>query len=189
MAGPASVARDQLRAFVERIERLEEEIKAINGDKTEVYAEAKANGYDVKALKAVIAKRRKSPEERSEEEAMIDLYMHALGMVPDGDSIAGDEADVVISDARTREEKVVLTVSVEDRVAAVLAEEPRAPARERKPKGDPKQGNASTACYHSDKVINGPNVECGECGQILGPADDDLEIPAILRRPLVNAQA
>lgn len=80
MSDPGGVAADQLRAFVERIERLEEEMKVINDDKKDVYAEAKANGFDVKILKRVIAWRRKQPHEREEEDAVFDLYVHALGM-------------------------------------------------------------------------------------------------------------
>jgi len=75
-----SVAQDQLRAFVERIERIEEEIKALNDDKREIYAEAKGNGFDTKALKIVIKERRQDHNERMELEAVLDLYRSALGM-------------------------------------------------------------------------------------------------------------
>jgi uncharacterized protein (UPF0335 family) len=74
----------QLRAIVERIERLEEEKKAVSAQIKEVYDEAKGNGFDVKTLRKVVAIRKKKPEERSEEEAMLDLYLHALGMLPGG---------------------------------------------------------------------------------------------------------
>lgn len=69
----------QLRAFVERIERIEEEIKASNDDKRDIYAEAKGQGFDVKALKAVIARRRKDPSELTEFEALVETYEAALG--------------------------------------------------------------------------------------------------------------
>ncbi|MBB98351.1 MAG: DUF2312 domain-containing protein [Rhodobacteraceae bacterium] len=75
------VAGDQLRAFIERIERLEEEKKVIADDIKDVYAEAKGNGFDVKILRKIIALRTKQPHEREEEEAILDLYKHALGMV------------------------------------------------------------------------------------------------------------
>lgn len=75
------VARDQLRAFVERIERLEEEGKAINQDKADVYGEAKSMGYDTKILKKVIALRRKDPQQRMEEDLILDTYLAALGMI------------------------------------------------------------------------------------------------------------
>ena len=77
-----SIAADQLKAFIERIERLEEEKAGIAGDIKEVYAEAKANGFDTKILRKVIAIRKKDRHEREEEEAMLDLYLNALGMLP-----------------------------------------------------------------------------------------------------------
>lgn len=73
-------AKDQLRAIVSRIERLEEEKAALAGDLREVYAEAKGNGFDVKALRAVVRLRKKDESERREEELILDTYLHALGM-------------------------------------------------------------------------------------------------------------
>lgn len=75
-----SDAKDQLKAFVERIERLEEEKKIIADDIKDVYAEAKANGLDKTVLRKVIAIRRRDANEVAEEDALIDLYLHALGM-------------------------------------------------------------------------------------------------------------
>jgi uncharacterized protein (UPF0335 family) len=80
-----SVARDQLRSIVERVERLEEEKKAIGDDIRDVYAEAKANGFDTKALRAVVKLRKMEAAERMENEAILDLYMSALGMLPDSE--------------------------------------------------------------------------------------------------------
>ena len=74
-------ARDQLKAIVERIEHLEEEKKAISDDIRDVYAEAKGNGYDVKALRKIIRLRKQDKDERAEEEAILETYMHALGML------------------------------------------------------------------------------------------------------------
>lgn len=68
-----------LRAFVQRIERLEEQIRDLNGDKSEVYKEAKASGYDVKIIRQVVALRRRELNERLEEESLLDLYMQAVG--------------------------------------------------------------------------------------------------------------
>lgn len=76
----AGFAKDQLKAIVERIERLEEEKKAVGADIKEVYAEAKGNGFDVKILRKVVAARKKEAAERQEEQAMLDLYFAALGM-------------------------------------------------------------------------------------------------------------
>lgn len=80
------VAADQLRAFVERVERLEEEKKVISDDIKDVYAEAKGNGFDVAVLRKVVSLRKKQPHEREEEEAMLDLYLHALGMAGPSDA-------------------------------------------------------------------------------------------------------
>lgn len=80
-----TVAADQLRLFVERIERLEEEKKGIADDIRDVYAEAKANGYDTKTLRQVVRLRKQDSAERQEQEALLDLYLHALGMAPGED--------------------------------------------------------------------------------------------------------
>ena len=78
---PSSVAADQLKSIIERIERLEEEKAGLAGDIKDVYAEAKANGFDVKVLRKIIALRKRDHDERSEEEAILELYLQALGMV------------------------------------------------------------------------------------------------------------
>ena len=80
MTNPGGVAADQLRSFIERIERLEEEKKAISDDIKDIYAEAKGNGYDTKAMRAVVRLRKMDNNERQEMEALLDLYLHALGM-------------------------------------------------------------------------------------------------------------
>jgi uncharacterized protein (UPF0335 family) len=74
-------AKDQLKAFVERVERLEEEKKAIADDIRDVYAEAKANGYDAKAMRTIVRLRKQEPDERKEQETILETYMHALGML------------------------------------------------------------------------------------------------------------
>lgn len=73
------VQGDQLKSIVQRIERLEEEKKTIADDIKEVYAEAKGNGYDVKVLRKVIALRKRDLNERQEEEAILELYLQAVG--------------------------------------------------------------------------------------------------------------
>lgn len=73
------VQGDQLKTIVERIERLEEEKKTVSDDIKEVYGEAKANGYDVKVLRKVVALRKRDLDERKEEEAILDLYLQAVG--------------------------------------------------------------------------------------------------------------
>jgi uncharacterized protein (UPF0335 family) len=81
-ASKTSFAHGQLKSIVERIERLEEEKKTIAADIKEVYAEAKANGFDTKILRKVISLRKKEASEREEEQSMLDVYMAALGMIP-----------------------------------------------------------------------------------------------------------
>jgi uncharacterized protein (UPF0335 family) len=75
-------ARDQLKAFIERIERLESEKADLANDIREVYAESKGNGFDVKAIRTIIKMRKQDADERAEEEAILDTYLQALGMLP-----------------------------------------------------------------------------------------------------------
>jgi uncharacterized protein (UPF0335 family) len=74
-------AKDQLKAIIERIEHLEEEKKAISDDIRDVYAEAKGNGYNVPALRTVIRLRKQDKHERAEQEAIVETYLNALGML------------------------------------------------------------------------------------------------------------
>jgi len=74
-------AKDQLKAIIERIERLEEEKKAISDDIRDVYAEAKGNGYDVKALRTIVRMRKQDANERAEQETILETYLQALGML------------------------------------------------------------------------------------------------------------
>jgi uncharacterized protein (UPF0335 family) len=79
------IARDQLQSIIERIQRLEEEKQAIADDIKEVYAEAKANGFDTKIIRTVIRIRKQDTAERQEQEALLDVYLAALGMALTGD--------------------------------------------------------------------------------------------------------
>jgi uncharacterized protein (UPF0335 family) len=74
-------AKDQLKAIIERIERLEEEKKTISDDIRDVFAEAKGNGFDVKALRTIIRMRKQDANERAEQETILETYMQALGML------------------------------------------------------------------------------------------------------------
>jgi uncharacterized protein (UPF0335 family) len=80
MTGSSEVNAGHLRAFIERIERLEEEKKALAGDIKDVYGEAKANGFDVKIMRKIVSLRRQDRDSRIEEETVLDLYLAALGM-------------------------------------------------------------------------------------------------------------
>ncbi|ABS68921.1 DUF2312 domain-containing protein [Xanthobacter autotrophicus] len=77
---PAGFAKEQLKSFIERVERLEDEKKAIAEDIKEVFAEAKANGFDVAALKEILKIRKADADERKEHEAIVELYAQALGI-------------------------------------------------------------------------------------------------------------
>lgn len=78
-----SNSHGQLKAIVERIERLETDKAAIATDIKEVYSEAKANGFDAKILRKLIALRKKEAAEREEEQSLLEVYMSALGMIAD----------------------------------------------------------------------------------------------------------
>ena len=80
MVDTNSVAAGELKAFIERSERLEEEKKALAGDLRDGYTEAKAQGFDTKVMRKIVALRRRDHAERKEEEAIMDLYLEALGM-------------------------------------------------------------------------------------------------------------
>ena len=75
-----TVAAGQLKAFIERVERIDEDIADMKGDRKDVFAEMKGTGFDTKAVRRIIALRKKDKAEREEEEAILDLYMSALGM-------------------------------------------------------------------------------------------------------------
>jgi len=81
MSDAHGVARDQLRAFIERIERLEEEKQTISDDIKDVYGEAKGVGFETKILKKIVALRKLDKNERMEQETILDTYMAALGMI------------------------------------------------------------------------------------------------------------
>ena len=74
-------AKDQLKAIIERIERLEDEKKTISDDVKDIYSEAKGNGFDTKALRTVIRMRKQDANERAEQETILETYLQALGML------------------------------------------------------------------------------------------------------------
>lgn len=80
---PGGIAADRLRSLVERIERLEEEKAAIAGDIREVFSEAKAAGFDTKVMRQVIRERKMEADDRAEQQALLNLYRKALGMLAD----------------------------------------------------------------------------------------------------------
>lgn len=76
-------SKEQIRSIIERVERLEEEKKVLADDIKDIYAEAKGNGFDVKALRAIVKLRKQDAAKRAEHEAILETYMHALGMLAD----------------------------------------------------------------------------------------------------------
>ena len=85
MPDVGGVAVERLKSFIERIERLEEEKRALSGDIKEVYAEAKGTGFEPKIMRQIIKIRKMEKEEVDEEESLLDLYKRALGMMPEAD--------------------------------------------------------------------------------------------------------
>ncbi|MFS3137520.1 DUF2312 domain-containing protein [Gluconacetobacter sacchari] len=79
-ANAGGVAADRLRSIIERVERLEEERKALSGDIKDIFAEAKSAGFDVKVIRQIIRLRRQEPAEVEEQETLMDIYRRALGM-------------------------------------------------------------------------------------------------------------
>lgn len=82
MSDVGGITAEQLKSYMERIERLEEEKAAMAADIKEVFAEAKANGFDAKIMRQVLKLRKMDSNDRAEQEALLDLYMSALGMAP-----------------------------------------------------------------------------------------------------------
>ena len=80
MTDIGGVTAEQLRSYIERIERLEEEKAGLAADIKDVFAEAKGNGFDVKTMRQILKIRKMDASDRDEQEALLDLYMHALGM-------------------------------------------------------------------------------------------------------------
>ena len=80
-AGHNSFSKDQLRSIVERVEKLEEDRKALGDDIKDILTEAKSSGWDVKAVRTIIRLRRQDPNERQEQETVLETYIHALGMI------------------------------------------------------------------------------------------------------------
>jgi uncharacterized protein (UPF0335 family) len=78
MAGSVGIAGDRLRSLVERIERIEEEIKGLSDDKKDIYTEAKGEGFDTKILREVVRLRKQDKNQRDERDSLLDIYMHAL---------------------------------------------------------------------------------------------------------------
>ena len=95
-------AQKQLRQFIEQIERLEEEKKATGADIRDKFADAKAVGFDVKIMRALLRLRRMSKVERQESRSVLDVYLHALGMADDDDAQPSKDFDAYLPEARAK---------------------------------------------------------------------------------------
>ena len=185
MAGE-SVSHDQLRAFVDRIERMDEELKAINDDKREIYAEAKGNGFDVAALKAVIKIRRQDHVERMELEAIIEIYMSALGMQV---APRDDDEPRARAGARTREDRstdaetgeIIETTELVQKMHEFT--EPASPfgAAEESERGTVAVGSIAIqrppGCQHPDACHSSQRrTLCWSCSHAMAQAEEGLSV-------------
>ena len=78
MGGPVEISGDQLRTIVERIEKIEEEIKELNEGKREIFQEAKGNGFDDKVIRQIVRLRKQDQKEREEHESLLEVYLRAM---------------------------------------------------------------------------------------------------------------
>src|SRR5690606_25040390 len=125
MSDNHGVARDQLRAFIERIERLSEEAKTIADDIRDVKSEAKSMGFSVKAINEILKLRKKDENERAEEEAILDAYKAALGMIQqdffedprDNETLDPKLAHTIVTGMQTETGRDALTAAVDIMIA------------------------------------------------------------------------
>lgn len=193
--GDNSVAREQLRSIVDRIERIEEEIAERNADKRDVYAEAKANGFDVKVLKKVVADRRKDSAEREEFETIYHLYAAALGMVHDFDIEFDDNVsrpekpnDFSRAPARAREKPIYPV----PHSSMVDGGQPNQTPDQVAQKADGVFMSAGQDCDtqslrakqsgKQDALKQQVGNEAGSCKNATASISDDLEMPEFLKR-------
>ena len=93
MPDVGGIAGEQLKSFIERIERLEEEKRALSADIKDVYAEAKGSGFDTAIMRQIIRIRRMDQDDVDEQETLLDIYKRALGMLPDGEPATKEAAE------------------------------------------------------------------------------------------------
>jgi uncharacterized protein (UPF0335 family) len=146
---PHGIARDQLRAFIERVERVEEEIASLNTDKSDIYKEARAVGFDVKVLRKVVAKRKLETHVREEQDAIFDMYWDALYGAPV--HVHTHARENIEENRRSDGGLSILTKHEDIRTAPVTAEEAcRAP-----------QGAAPVAGRPAEPANSLPTEGCG----------------------------
>jgi uncharacterized protein (UPF0335 family) len=198
MTDAHGVARDQLRAFIERIERLEEEKKTIADDIKDIYAEAKGMGFIPAMMKKVIALRKKDEMERMEEEAILDTYLHALGMiqadlfeepsraVPEHDPETGEIiedidpklAQTIVTGMQTEIGRKALIAAVDIMIAREDAEEQNAPRPSENDKPCSKalpQDKPSPAGIGSELLAGREGRHEGEAAPVGLPANPEMD--------------
>ncbi|MBY5657149.1 DUF2312 domain-containing protein [Rhizobium leguminosarum] len=195
MTNAHGVARDQLRAFIERIERLEEEKKTIADDIKDVYAEAKGMGFIPAMMKKVIALRKKDEQERMEEEAILDTYLLALGMIqadlfeephhPEtGEIIDPKLAQTIVTGMQTEIGRKALIAAVDIMIAREEAEETQerpSTNDEASPEAGP-QAEASPAGIGAGTLADREGRHEGEAATVdlpTNPRSDDDAIAAV----------
>lgn len=179
-----SVARAELRSFIERIERLEEEKAAISGDIKDVKGEAKGRGYDVGAINTIIKLRKKDANERAEEEAILDTYMAALGMIPQSDlfeephdretgELSPRLAKQVVDGMQTEAGRAVLVAAVDIMIDREEAEEKNSPetATTQRVNGHSQHEGANAQATVRNEVVTVGGDESGTVSN--SPSDDD----------------
>lgn len=175
MTVPTFDSKAELKAFIERVERLEAEKKAISDDIRDIYAEAKARGFDAKALRKIVQLRKLDADERREQEAILDTYMHALGMAeaPERPTQrtafqAGEPEQIgVAADRALRHNSRVLHGKATNTLARNTAAAPADPPKEE----EPHAVNARPSGHQGGAALVAASS-----------SDDDLDIPACLDR-------
>ncbi len=169
MSDAHGVARDQLRSFIERIERLEEEKKTIADDIKDVFGEAKGMGFDTKILKEVIKIRKMDRDERMEREAILDTYLAALGMIEQPDFFAGESYDRSTGELSPKLAHTIVTgmQTQTGRAALVAAVDIMIDREEAQERNTPKTAN------ETPKQVYGDSVEVATA-----PPSQSVEIPA-----------
>ncbi len=171
MSDAHGVARDQLRSFIERIERLEEEKKTIADDIKDVYGEAKGMGFDAKILKEVIKIRKMDRDERMEREAILDTYLAALGMIEQPDFFAGESYDRSTGELSPKLAHTIVTgmQTQAGRAALVAAVDIMIDREEKNTRSDAPAASAAS-------VISSNDTAKGEAGSPVGlPANSEMD--------------
>lgn len=209
---PDAVAQDQLKAFVRRIEALDDEIKVLNEDKSEVYAESKANGFDNKILRKVVAERRKGAAEREEQDALFQLYWDAIhgvahahveiieefpphdadGVVLDeiaGNGAGGAEDQAQVANSRASSSANSSLAKAAHAVSRATTNAERQPQVETGKSGDGEPGRHDSASADADPALTPPPAE-GNTPTSAGHGDESAtHAAALVVDPIAHVDA